>query len=99
MYECTYISIYKCLAQKFSKFAFVCTCVWVCEHLCKTRPVPLVNFLLNFFLPPLFVCVFVHTLQIQLLKSFDIFSGSSYRGHLVVRNHLQVDKFTNLVST
>ncbi|XP_020712667.1 nuclear pore membrane glycoprotein 210 isoform X1 [Ceratitis capitata] len=33
---------------------------------------------------------------IQLLKSFDIFSGSSYRGHLVVRNHLQVDKFTNL---
>ncbi|XP_054736969.1 nuclear pore membrane glycoprotein 210 [Anastrepha obliqua] len=33
---------------------------------------------------------------IQLLKSFDIFSGSMYRGHLVVRNHLQVDKFTNL---
>ncbi|XP_036332453.1 nuclear pore membrane glycoprotein 210 [Rhagoletis pomonella] len=35
---------------------------------------------------------------IQLLKSFDIFSGSTYRGHLVVRNHLQVDKFTNLLA-
>ncbi|XP_067631860.1 nuclear pore membrane glycoprotein 210 [Eurosta solidaginis] len=35
---------------------------------------------------------------IQLLKSFDIFSGSMYRGYLVVRNHLQVDKFTNLIS-
>ncbi|XP_061397212.1 nuclear pore membrane glycoprotein 210 [Musca vetustissima] len=35
---------------------------------------------------------------IQFEKSYDIFSGSLYRGHFVVRNHLQVDKFTNLVS-
>lgn len=38
-------------------------------------------------------------LQIQFEKSYDIFSGSLYRGHFVVRNHLQMDKFTNLVST
>ncbi|XP_037824848.1 nuclear pore membrane glycoprotein 210 [Lucilia sericata] len=35
---------------------------------------------------------------IQFAKSYDIFSGSLYRGHFVVRNHLQVDKFTNLVA-
>ncbi|XP_013110354.2 nuclear pore membrane glycoprotein 210 [Stomoxys calcitrans] len=35
---------------------------------------------------------------IQFEKSYDIFSGSLYRGHFVVRNHLQVDKFTNLVA-
>ncbi|TMW41968.1 hypothetical protein DOY81_012952, partial [Sarcophaga bullata] len=35
---------------------------------------------------------------IQFVKSYDIFSGSSYHGYFVVRNHLQVDKFTNLVA-
>ncbi|KAI9583399.1 hypothetical protein GQX74_005147 [Glossina fuscipes] len=35
---------------------------------------------------------------IQFTKSFDIFSGSTYRGEFVIRNHLQVDKFTNLVA-
>lgn len=42
---------------------------------------------------------FIFFLQIQFEKSYDIFSGSLYRGHFVVRNHLQMDKFTNLVST
>uniref|UniRef100_A0A1A9WQW2 BIG2 domain-containing protein n=1 Tax=Glossina brevipalpis TaxID=37001 RepID=A0A1A9WQW2_9MUSC len=35
---------------------------------------------------------------LKFLKSSDIFSGSTYRGEFVVRNHLQVDKFTNLVA-
>ncbi|XP_037941866.1 nuclear pore membrane glycoprotein 210-like [Teleopsis dalmanni] len=35
---------------------------------------------------------------LQLLKSFDIFSGSTYRGYLIIRNHLQIDKYTNLIA-
>ncbi|CAD7078083.1 unnamed protein product [Hermetia illucens] len=36
--------------------------------------------------------------KIEFFKSYDIFSGNSYRGHLVLRNHLQVDKFSNLIA-
>ncbi|XP_055917855.1 nuclear pore membrane glycoprotein 210 [Eupeodes corollae] len=36
--------------------------------------------------------------KIEFFKSYDIFSGTSYRGHLIVRNHLQVDKFANLIA-
>lgn len=31
-------------------------------------------------------------------KSLDIFSGSEYRAQLVLRNHMQTDKYSNLVS-
>ncbi|KAH8416192.1 hypothetical protein KR222_010408, partial [Zaprionus bogoriensis] len=31
-------------------------------------------------------------------KSLDIFGGSEYRAHLVLRNHMQTDKYSNLVS-
>lgn len=31
-------------------------------------------------------------------KSLDIFSGSEYRAQLVLRNHIQTDKYSNLVS-
>ncbi|XP_030369021.1 nuclear pore membrane glycoprotein 210 [Scaptodrosophila lebanonensis] len=31
-------------------------------------------------------------------KTLDIFSGSEYRAHLVLRNHIQTDKHTNLIA-
>lgn len=37
--------------------------------------------------------------NIEFYKSSDIFNGKNYKGHLVVRNHLQLDKLTNLVSS
>lgn len=36
--------------------------------------------------------------NVEFYKSNDIFNGKSYKGHLVIRNHLQLDKLTNLVS-
>lgn len=55
------------------------------------------NIYWHFYLLTHFVVISI-SFQIQFEKSYDIFSGSLYRGHFVVRNHLQVDKFTNLVS-
>lgn len=31
-------------------------------------------------------------------KSMDIFSGSAYQAHLVLRNHMQTDKYSNLIA-
>lgn len=36
--------------------------------------------------------------KIGFLRPFDIFSGHSYLAHLVIRNHLQVDKTSNLIA-
>lgn len=35
--------------------------------------------------------------NIGFLKSFDIFNGENYQGHLLIKNHLQIDKISNLV--
>lgn len=35
--------------------------------------------------------------SIEFFRREDIFNGKSYKGHLVIKNHLQVDKITNLV--
>ncbi|XP_049299266.1 nuclear pore membrane glycoprotein 210 [Anopheles funestus] len=36
--------------------------------------------------------------RIEFFKSYDIFNGNSYRGHLVIKNHLQVDKLVNVIA-
>lgn len=35
--------------------------------------------------------------SIEFFRREDIFNGKSYKGHLVIKNHLQLDKITNLV--
>lgn len=37
--------------------------------------------------------------QISFIKVLDVFSGSTYRADLLIRNHIQVEKTTNLVSS
>nr|XP_040219055.2 nuclear pore membrane glycoprotein 210 [Anopheles coluzzii] len=36
--------------------------------------------------------------RIEFFKSYDIFNGQSYRGHLVIKNHLQMDKLVNVIA-
>lgn len=36
--------------------------------------------------------------RIEFFKSFDIFNGQKYRGHLVIKNHQQLDKFVNVIA-
>uniref|UniRef100_A0A182KGX6 BIG2 domain-containing protein n=1 Tax=Anopheles christyi TaxID=43041 RepID=A0A182KGX6_9DIPT len=36
--------------------------------------------------------------RIEFFKSYDIFNGQSYRGHLVIKNHLQLDKLVNVIA-
>ncbi|XP_053664200.1 nuclear pore membrane glycoprotein 210 [Anopheles marshallii] len=36
--------------------------------------------------------------RIEFFKSYDIFNGNSYRGHLVIKNHMQVDKLVNVIA-
>ncbi|XP_065087811.1 nuclear pore membrane glycoprotein 210 [Ochlerotatus camptorhynchus] len=36
--------------------------------------------------------------QIEFFKSYDVFNGQKYRGHLVIKNHLQIDKFVNVIA-
>lgn len=36
--------------------------------------------------------------KIAFIKSSDVFNGENYRGHVLVRNHLQIDKTSNVVS-
>ncbi|XP_058828895.1 nuclear pore membrane glycoprotein 210 [Topomyia yanbarensis] len=36
--------------------------------------------------------------RIEFFKSYDIFNGQHYRAHLVIKNHLQVDKFVNVIA-
>uniref|UniRef100_A0A182YKB3 Nuclear pore membrane glycoprotein 210 n=1 Tax=Anopheles stephensi TaxID=30069 RepID=A0A182YKB3_ANOST len=36
--------------------------------------------------------------RIEFFKSYDIFNGNSYRGHLVIKNHLQMDKLVNVIA-
>lgn len=35
--------------------------------------------------------------QIQFVKTEDVFNGKNYKAHLITKNHLQVDKLSNLV--
>lgn len=37
--------------------------------------------------------------HIEFFKSYDVFNGQKYRGHLVIKNHQQVDKFVNMIAT
>uniref|UniRef100_A0A182Q5Y5 BIG2 domain-containing protein n=1 Tax=Anopheles farauti TaxID=69004 RepID=A0A182Q5Y5_9DIPT len=37
--------------------------------------------------------------RVEFFKSFDIFNGQTYRGHLVVKNHQQLDKLVNVIAT
>uniref|UniRef100_A0AAG5DFW4 BIG2 domain-containing protein n=1 Tax=Anopheles atroparvus TaxID=41427 RepID=A0AAG5DFW4_ANOAO len=36
--------------------------------------------------------------RIEFLKNYDIFNGQSYRGLLVIKNHQQVDKLSNVIA-
>ncbi|XP_039450976.1 nuclear pore membrane glycoprotein 210 [Culex pipiens pallens] len=36
--------------------------------------------------------------SVEFFKSYDIFNGQQYRGHLVIKNHQQVDKFVNVIA-
>ncbi|XP_055533000.1 nuclear pore membrane glycoprotein 210 [Wyeomyia smithii] len=36
--------------------------------------------------------------RIEFFKSYDIFNGQQYRAHLVIKNHVQVDKFVNVIA-
>lgn len=36
--------------------------------------------------------------KIEFTKSYDVMSGENYRASLVIKNHHQIDKITNLVS-
>lgn len=35
---------------------------------------------------------------IEFIKSHSIFNGENYRGHLIIKNHIQSDKTSNVVS-
>uniref|UniRef100_A0A182NJ95 BIG2 domain-containing protein n=1 Tax=Anopheles dirus TaxID=7168 RepID=A0A182NJ95_9DIPT len=37
--------------------------------------------------------------RVEFFKSYDIFNGQTYRGHLVVKNHQQLDKLVNVIAT
>lgn len=49
-------------------------------------------------LPVLPVSYIIVSFQIVFTRSLDIFSGSEYRAQLVLRNHMQTDKYSNLVN-
>ncbi|XP_053675808.1 nuclear pore membrane glycoprotein 210 [Anopheles nili] len=36
--------------------------------------------------------------RVEFFKSYDIFNGKSYRGHLVIKNHQQLDKLANVIA-
>ncbi|XP_055603994.1 nuclear pore membrane glycoprotein 210-like [Uranotaenia lowii] len=36
--------------------------------------------------------------RIEFFKSYDVFNGQQYRGHLVIKNHQQLDKFVNVIA-
>lgn len=36
--------------------------------------------------------------SVEFFKTYDIFNGQQYRGHLVIKNHQQVDKFVNVIA-
>lgn len=36
--------------------------------------------------------------KIAFFRSSDVFNGELYRGHVLLRNHLQIDKLSNVVS-
>jgi nuclear pore complex protein Nup210 len=35
--------------------------------------------------------------KLEFIKTYDIFSGATYRGYVIIKNSLQTDKFTNMV--
>ncbi|XP_062541443.1 nuclear pore membrane glycoprotein 210 [Armigeres subalbatus] len=36
--------------------------------------------------------------HIEFFKSYDVFNGQKYQGHLVIKNHQQLDKFVNVIA-